>query len=123
MSAPVFVAHETNGLPITVIACGQGDAAVIGAGNLDFGGVHDGIEETWGSDKDAVAGGQQIESTPSIPPTAGPAENIVGGFALLARARATWSMPSRQNHASPFEALVSTEMARFLSGTTAVRET
>jgi hypothetical protein len=35
----------------------QGDAALIGAGHLDFAGVHDWIEQPWHSDKDAVASG------------------------------------------------------------------
>ena len=44
------------------------------------------------------------------------------GLPFWARARARWRMPSSQNQASPFEALVSTERVRFRSGTTAVRE-
>src|SRR5262249_38460432 len=80
---PGFVADETNGFPMTIIPGGPSDAPLIGAGNLDFGGVHDGIEETEGGAENPDDGGQQIESAPSIPPTAGPAENVFAGFALL----------------------------------------
>ena len=39
------------------IAGGESDTALIGAANLDFGGVHDGIEEAGDSNKDTIARG------------------------------------------------------------------
>ena len=117
-----FFSEETDGLAMVGIASRESDAALIGARHLNLGSVHHGIEEGGGGDEDAVAGGQKIDRAFGAPPAAGPAANLVGGFTFLGRARATWSMPSSQGQARPSEALVSTDTARFRSGTTAVRE-